>query len=125
MATCGVFDPDLLAQIKTVLATGSTVYTLGYGKPNVIGRIDSNGIEVTAGRSGGHIEVSLRSSADRLASHAQQVTSSSPWTSGLEGSLRSNHRPFTRMLEPSKPHSGSFELPSAATARTGSSLSLK
>lgn len=51
MATEETFHPELLARITAVVATGSTVYTLGHGKPNVIGRIDSHGIEVTTERS--------------------------------------------------------------------------
>lgn len=45
------FDPDLLRRIRDVLSEGDVVTTLSHGRPNVIGRIDQSGIEVTTERS--------------------------------------------------------------------------
>lgn len=45
------FDPDLLAKIQAVIAPGDTVHTLGQHRPNLIGRIDRHGIEVTTQHS--------------------------------------------------------------------------
>ncbi len=45
------FDPDLLAKIQAVIAPGETVHTLGQHRPNLIGRIDHHGIEVTTQHS--------------------------------------------------------------------------
>lgn len=45
------FQPDLLARIRRVLDEGDIVPTLSHGKPNVIGRINEGGIEVTTEKS--------------------------------------------------------------------------
>lgn len=46
-----LFDSDLLAKIQAVIAPGDTVHTLGQERPNLIGRIDRFGIEVTTEHS--------------------------------------------------------------------------
>ncbi len=51
MTNAEAFDPDLLARIRRVLSEGDVVPTLSHGNPNVIGRIDDTGIEVTTERS--------------------------------------------------------------------------
>jgi hypothetical protein len=46
-----LFDSELLAEIQAVLAPGDTVLTLERPRPNLIGRIDRHGIEVTTQHS--------------------------------------------------------------------------
>ena len=50
-ATAERFDSDLLEQIRAVISEGDVISTLSHRKPNVIGRIDESGIQVTTERS--------------------------------------------------------------------------
>lgn len=51
MAAKEVFDLGLLERLHTVLGEGDTVATLDRGRPNMIGRISVDGIEVTTAHS--------------------------------------------------------------------------
>lgn len=51
MAANEVFDPSLLQRLRSVVRDGDTVATLDQGRPNLIGRIGEDGIEVTTSRS--------------------------------------------------------------------------
>lgn len=51
MPPAPTFDPDLLVRLRSVVGSGDVVNTLSYGRPNVIGRIDETGIEVTTAHS--------------------------------------------------------------------------
>jgi hypothetical protein len=46
-----VFDPELLQRLRSVVQEGDTVATLDQGRPNLIGRISQDGIDVTTSRS--------------------------------------------------------------------------
>jgi hypothetical protein len=46
-----VFDPELLQRLRSVVRDGHTVATLDQGRPNLIGRIGEDGIEVTTSHS--------------------------------------------------------------------------
>lgn len=46
-----VFDPELLRRLRSVVREGDTVATLDQGRPNLIGRLSEDGIEVTTSRS--------------------------------------------------------------------------
>jgi hypothetical protein len=51
MAAAEVLDDDLLRRIRAVVSDGDTIPTLDHGRPNLIGRISPEGIEVTTRRS--------------------------------------------------------------------------
>ncbi len=51
MTTSETIDAQLLASIKRVIKEGDVISTLGNKRPNLVGRIDETGIEITTTHS--------------------------------------------------------------------------